>query len=59
VQLETHDPEPRGDGGPQRVGPFLSVAMGDDVIRLCRPADYADRGVNGLVGGVGATGWSA
>ena len=34
VQLETHHPKPRGDGGPQRVGPFLSVAMGDDVIRV-------------------------
>jgi len=31
----------------------------DEIVCLCRPADYADRGVNGLVGGVGMFGWSA
>ena len=59
VQLEAECPEPGGDRVPQRAGLILRVAVRDNVIRLCRPADYADRGVNGLVGGVGTAGWSA
>jgi hypothetical protein len=31
----------------------------EEIVGLCRPRDYADRGVNGLVGGVGTAGWSA
>jgi hypothetical protein len=34
-------------------------AVHDHVVGLCRPADYADRGVRRLVGGVGTAGWSA
>jgi hypothetical protein len=32
---------------------------GQQVVCLCRLADYADRGVTVLVGGVGTAGWSA
>jgi len=49
MQLKTQGPEPRGDGGPQFPGLVLSVAVSDDVIRLCRLRDYADRLVNVLV----------
>jgi len=38
---------------------LVTVHEYDEIIRLCRPADYADRGVNGQVGGVGTAGWSA
>jgi hypothetical protein len=48
VQLKTQGPEPRGDGGPRLAGLFLGVAVSDDVIRLCRLRDYADRDVNVL-----------
>ena len=59
VQLEAECPEPGGDRVPQRAGLILRIAVSDNVIRLCRPRDYADWGVNGLVGGVGTAGWSA
>src|SRR5215207_4141698 len=32
VQLEAQGPEPVRDGGPQRSGPFLRVAVGNDVV---------------------------
>jgi len=38
---------------------LVTVHEDDEIVGLCRPADYADRGVNGLVGGVGTAGWSA
>jgi hypothetical protein len=38
---------------------FWSGEPEELIVGLCRPADYADRGVNGLVGGVGTAGWSA
>jgi len=48
---------------PDRRHEVSGLAFGDAVhhrvVGLCRPADYADRGVSGLVGGVGTTGWSA
>ena len=37
---------------------LLAVHQHEEIICLCRPADYADRGVNGLVGGVWTVGWS-
>jgi hypothetical protein len=51
VQLEAEYPEPGGNRVPQRAGLILRVAVRDNVIRLCRPLDYADRGVKVLVGG--------
>jgi hypothetical protein len=33
IRLKTQCPEPRGDGGPQFAGLFLTVAVSDDVIR--------------------------
>jgi len=44
---------------PRVLGGPVTVHEHHEVVGLCRPADYADRGVNGLVGGVGTTGWSA
>jgi len=49
VQLKTESPEPLGDGGPQLAGLVLAVAVRNNVIRLCRLRDYADRSVNVLV----------
>src|SRR6266566_2420592 len=34
VQLEAKSPEPTGDGGPQRPGLFLGVAVRSDVVRI-------------------------
>jgi hypothetical protein len=40
------------------VAPF-AIDQHDEVVRLCRPADYADRGVMVLVDGVIGVQWSA
>ncbi|HTY26643.1 MAG TPA: hypothetical protein VMD51_00655, partial [Mycobacterium sp.] len=59
VQLQ---PEPRQtlakiDKEPLRIRAMLEAA--DEIVGLCRPWDYADRGVNVLVGGVVRRDWSA
>ena len=49
MQLQAQGPKPLGDGGPQLAGLVLAVAVRNNVIRLCRLRDYADRSVNVLV----------
>jgi hypothetical protein len=59
VQLQGELREPLTKLGEEPLRILLILETDDEVVRLCRPADYADRGVNGLVGGVGTAGWSA
>jgi hypothetical protein len=49
MQLKAKGPEPRGDGGPQRPGLLLGVAVRNNVVRLCRAPGYAEREMNLLV----------
>jgi hypothetical protein len=42
VQLETEGPEPLGNGSLESFGLLLAVAVGNNVICLCRRPDYAD-----------------
>ena len=59
VEDETPGRQPFREPRLDLFGLLTGVAERDQVVGLCRPADYADRGVNGLVGGVGTAGWSA
>jgi len=59
MQLQPQTLQSLGQRRPHLPSLPLGHAMHDRVVGLCRPADYADRGVNGLVGGVGTAGWSA
>jgi hypothetical protein len=59
-QPQTQGREHRGDFISQGFDVCLvTMHEYDEIVRLCRPAYYPDRGVSGLVGGVGTAGWSA
>ena len=45
VQFEAKGPEPLSDDNPKRSGLFLSIAVGNNVVCLCRGPDYADDGL--------------
>ena len=53
VQLETKGREPVGDQVPKGPGLSLSVAVDNDVVRLCRAPDYAASECVRAGGGVG------
>jgi hypothetical protein len=59
VEGETSGRQPLGEPCLDPLGVLLGESTHDQIVGLCRPADYADRGVSGLVGGVATAGWSA
>jgi hypothetical protein len=52
VQLKSQEPEPLGERGLQLPGLLLGIAVGNNVIRLCRLPGYAAWAVSVQVGGM-------
>jgi hypothetical protein len=59
VQLKAQGPEPAGDRVTKLACLCLAVAVRDNIVRLCRLRDYADRDVNVLARPLGAAAGAA
>jgi hypothetical protein len=51
VEDQTSGSQPGGQPRLDLLGLLLAVTQREQIVGLCRPLDYADRGVKVLVGG--------